>query len=224
MPATTHRTRPAPRTRTTHQASRKRSTRQAARPTKALLPTPRRFLHCIACGTVQKERSYALCSECYKRNGRLERGWFVRLARYADREAPQYSYRIHPQFQKACDIYARRRQRAEATAAIDALVPRYQRRDMDGRSSYSHEGYDGLAGHDPSDLLDWQRFGSPLPELEGSGHRELSDSEIAAWDAQVDAWAEAHGVSLVNEPVPDIHPWGYFMEIDGAMLWTDDID
>ena len=41
-----------------------------------LLPTPRRFLRCIACGTLKKERSYALCSECYRVNGTLPTAWF----------------------------------------------------------------------------------------------------------------------------------------------------
>ncbi len=39
------------------------STRTAA--VRTPIPTPRRFLRCLACGTVKKERSYALCSECF---------------------------------------------------------------------------------------------------------------------------------------------------------------
>lgn len=185
---------------------------------------PRRFLHCIACGTIKKERSYALCSECYKRNGRLERGWFTRLARKSDREAPQYSYQVHPEFKKACRIYARRLQRTKATRAIDTLIPRYEPRGTDSRTSCTPDEYDGLAGHDVRDLLEWQRFGTHLPPLEGSAHRELSAAEIARWDAQVDAWARVHGSSLAEEPDQDIQPWGYWMEVDGAMVWTDDVD
>jgi hypothetical protein len=32
----------------------------------------------------------------------------------------------------------------------------------------------------------------------------------------------AHGVSLQDEPAPEIRPWGYWLEIDGARVWTDD--
>jgi hypothetical protein len=201
-----------------------RTTRPASRPEKAQLRTPRRFLHCLACGTIKKARSYALCAECYERNGRLERHWFVRLARKADREAPQYSYRVHPEFEKACRIYARRRQRAKAAAAIDRRIPRYRPPETETRSLYAHESYDGLGGYELRDLLDWQRYGTDLPELERSGERRMSDAEVARWDAEVDAWAEARGFSLADEPAPEIHPWGYWMEIDGAMVWTDDVD
>jgi hypothetical protein len=38
-------------------------TRNAARRFRTPIPTPRRFLRCISCGTIKKERSYALCSE-----------------------------------------------------------------------------------------------------------------------------------------------------------------
>jgi hypothetical protein len=57
----------------------------------------------------------------------------------------------------------------------------------------------------------------------GRRDRELSDAEIARWDAQVDAWAAARGVSLVPEPAPEIQPWGYAVEIEGALVWTDDL-
>src|SRR5690606_1114190 len=128
-----------------------------------------------------------------KLNGTLERGFFTRLARRAEREESQYSYRAHPEFAKACRIYARRRQRARAAAALDAYVPGYQPRNADPRTRYQHEPYDGLGGHDLSDVLDWQRYGTPLPRPERSEHRELSDEEIARWDARVDAWAKAQG-------------------------------
>ena len=45
--------------------------RTSPKPVKPPVPTPRRFLCCIACGTMKKERSYALCSECYRTNGTL---------------------------------------------------------------------------------------------------------------------------------------------------------
>jgi hypothetical protein len=32
----------------------------------------------------------------------------------------------------------------------------------------------------------WQMYGIDLPEPERSEHREMSDAEIARWDAQVD--------------------------------------
>ena len=173
---------------------------------KTVRPTPRRFLRCIACGTIKKERPYALCSECYKLNGTLEHGLFTRLARRAEREGKQYSYRSHPEFEKACRIYARRRQRERAEAEIDAYLPRYQPRDTDPRTRYQHEPYDGLGGYDLGDVLDWQRFGTPLPMLERSEHRELTDAEIAQWDARVDAWAKARGIDL-----------------SGARTWTDHV-
>lgn len=109
-------------------------------------------------------------------------------------------------------------------AKIDAFIPRYHPRGTDTRSPYAHDGYDGFAGHDPGDVLDWQMYGIALPELEGSGHQEMSDAEIADWDARVDSWAGAHGVRLAEEPAPEIRPWGYWMEIDGAMVWTDDVE
>ena len=46
--------------------------RSQATPTGTIsLPLPSRFLRCIACGTVKKERSYALCAECWRVNGTL---------------------------------------------------------------------------------------------------------------------------------------------------------
>lgn len=188
------------------------------------VPTPRRFLCCVACGTLKKERTYALCAECYKLNGALDRGLFLCFARHAERESPEYSYRRHPKFSQACRIYARRRQKARALAAIDALIPSHRPPTADPRYRYEHEPYDGLGPYELGDLLDWQMYGVELPEPERSGHRELSDAEIARWDARVDAWAEAHGASLADEPAPEIHAWGYWMEIDGARVWTDDID
>ncbi|CAN5238240.1 hypothetical protein BH24GEM2_BH24GEM2_06430 [soil metagenome] len=62
-----------------------------------------------------------------------------------------------------------------------------------------------------------------LPEPQRSVHREFSDAEIRRWDARVDAWAEAHGVHLAEEPAPEIQPWGYAMRIEGALVWTDDL-
>jgi hypothetical protein len=189
---------------------------------KTIVPTPRRFLRCISCGTIKKERSYALCAECYKLNGRLAPAVFLHVARHAERETPQYSYRKHPQFQKACDVYARRRQRAQAMASVDFSLPRYQPFYADPRSRFQHEEYDGLGAYDLGDILDWQMYGVELPEPERSTHREMLDTEIARWDARVDRWAKAHGGSLDDEPAPDLHPWGYWMEIEGAMVWTDD--
>lgn len=199
------------------------ATTRAARHVTTILPTPRRFLRCVACGTIKKERPYALCSECYKLNGTLDRGLFTCFARRADREGTQYSYRRHPEFEKACRIYAQRRQRERLAAATDIEMTRYQGRDTDSRNRYLHEQYDGLGGHELSDLLDWQMYGTPLPEPERSEHREMSDDEIARWDARVDALAESQGVSLADEPAPELQPWGYWMEMDGARIWTDDI-
>jgi hypothetical protein len=187
-----------------------------------LLPTPHRFLRCIACGTFKKERSYALCSECYRVNGTLPQGWFRRWARLADREGAEYSFRSHAQFGKAQRVYARRRQRAEARAALDATLPRLGRRNRGEVARYEEDGYDGLGAYALEDLVAWERDGVVLPKPERSGHRELSDAQIAAWDARVDAWAAARGFSLAAEPATEIQPWGYAMEVEGALVWTDD--
>jgi hypothetical protein len=195
---------------------------RAARQFKTILPTPRRFLRCVACRTIKKERTYALCSECYKVNGTLDRGLFTCFARHAEREGVQYSYRRHPEFEKACRIYQRRRERARGAGAADFYVAPQVMRVSDSRDRYQHEPYDGLGSHELSDILDWQMHGIPLPELERSEHREVSDDEIARWDAQVDAWAEARGVRLTDEPEPELEPWGYGMESAGARVWTDD--
>lgn len=106
--------------------------------------------------------------------------------------------------------------------AIDALVPAYRPPPSDHRNPYESEPYDGLGPYDLGDLLDWQMHGAELPEPERSGHCELSDTEIARWDARVDRWVRAHGGSLDDEPTPELQPWGYWMEIDGARVWTDD--
>jgi hypothetical protein len=66
-------------------------------------------------------------------------------------------------------------------------------------------------------------YGIDLPLPERSEHRELSDAKIARWDARVDAWAKAQGVRLTDEPAPDLQRWGFWMEIAGAMVWTDDV-
>lgn len=199
-------------------------TRNAARRFRTLIPTPRRFLRCISCGTIKKERSYALCSECYKLNGRLTHALFVHVARHAEREGPQYSYRRHPEFPQACEVYERRRQRARAIEAIDRMISRYSPTHADARNRYEFNEYDGLGAYELGDLLDWQMYGIELPEPERSTHRELSDAEIARWDRQVDAWAAAHGFSMTEEPTPELQPWGYWMEIAGASVWTDDIE
>src|SRR5690606_22421275 len=115
-----------------------------------------------------------------------------------EREGVQYSYRRHPEFEKACRIYQRRRERARSAGAADSyLTPRVVR-ETDGRDRYQHEPYDGLGTHELGDILDWQMYGIPLPEPERSEHREFSDEEIARWDARVDAWAEARGVRLAD--------------------------
>ena len=78
-------------------------------------------------------------------------------------------------------------------AAVDALLPPLRRRELrDQRDLHSLEDYDGFGPYDLSDLVDAQ-CGAELPTPERSSHRELSDAEIARWDAQVDGWAEAHG-------------------------------
>jgi hypothetical protein len=66
-------------------------------------------------------------------------------------------------------------------------------------------------------------YGIDLPEPERSEHREMSDAEIARWDAQVDTWAKAGGVTLHDQPAPQLRPYGFWMEIAGAMVWTDDV-
>ncbi len=199
------------------------ATTRAARQATTIVPTPRRFIHCVACGTIKKERSYALCAECYKLNGQLDRGLFTHLARHADRETVQYSYRSHPEFGRACRVYARRLMRVRETAAVDALVPTYQPRRPDARDRYRHEDYDGLGPYDLGDLLDWQMYGTEPPPPERSEHRAATDAEIERWDARVDAWAEAHGRTLADETAPELQPWGYAMEIAGALVWTDDV-
>ncbi|HUE97070.1 MAG TPA: hypothetical protein VMN39_10440 [Longimicrobiaceae bacterium] len=196
---------------------------RAARQFKTILPTPRRFLRCVACRTIKKERTYALCSECYKLGGTLDRGLFTCFARHAEREGVQYSYRSHPEFEKACRIYQRRRERARGAGAADLYVAPQVVRDADSRDRYRHEPYDGLGSHELSDILDWQMHGIPLPKPERSEHRELSDDEIAGWDARVDAWAEERGVRLADDPAPEIQPWGYVMDVAGARIRTDDL-
>lgn len=184
-------------------------------------PTPRRFLRCIACGTLKKERSYALCAECWRVNGTLPRAWFGRWARLAEREEAQVSYRTHPRFAKAARVYARRRQRAEALAAGYAAMPRLGRRAEVVRET-DEDGYDGLGPYALEDLVAWERDGVEPAEPEHSRHRELTDAEIAAWDARVDAWAAARDFSMAPEPAPELRPWGYALEIEGAIVWTDD--
>lgn len=200
----------------------RRTSQNAAAPVTTLIPTPKRFLRCIACGTTKKERSYALCAECYRLGGTLSSGWFRCWMRHAEREGAQYSFRNDPRFEKACRVYARRQRRAEATAAVDALLPpARRRRETDPRNRHEHDGYDGLGAYDLADLLEWQMHDVALPAMEGSAHREMTDAEIARWDARVDAWVEAHGLSLREEPAAEIQPWGYYVEVDGARVWTD---
>ncbi|MGH7574296.1 MAG: hypothetical protein ACREM1_04090, partial [Longimicrobiales bacterium] len=153
------------------------------------VPTPHRFLRCVACGTRKKERNYALCSECYKLNGTLDRALFTCFARHTERETTEYSYRTHPEFAKACRIYARRDRKARALAAIDARVPKNWRPHVDPRDRHEDEPYDGLGPYELADLLDWQMGRAQLPAPEESEHGRLSDAEIARWDARVNAWA-----------------------------------
>jgi hypothetical protein len=195
-----------------------RQPRPVPPPVRIRLPLPRRFLRCIACGTVKKDRPYALCAECWRVNGTLPPAWLRRLARLAEREAEQVSYREDPRFEQAARVYARRLRRARARAAREIRLPTYRGRPARPEA----EQYDGLGGHDLGDLLDGQMHGAELPPLEASGHREISEAEIARWDARVDAWAEAHGFSLADAPAPEIRPWGYAVVIDGALVWTDD--
>lgn len=200
-----------------------RTSRNVSAPVTTPIPTPKRFLRCIGCGTIKKGRSYALCAECYRVSGTLPRAWFTCFIRHAERETAQYTYRNDPRFEQASRVYARRRQRAERIAAIDALLPTLTRRELrDPRDLQTSEEFDGFGPYDLSDLLDAQ-YGAELPTVERSSHRELSDAQIARWDAQVDAWAEAHGSSLAEEPAKEIQPWGYALEIDGALVWTDDL-
>ena len=201
-----------------------RTSRNASTPVKTPTRTPKRFLRCIGCGTVKKERSYALCSECYRTSGTLPKPWFTCFIRHAEREAPQYSYRNDPRFEQACRVYARRRQRAETAAAVDALLPPLRRRELgDSRDLRTSEEYDGFGPYDISEVVDAQQSGVELPEPERSSHREFTETEITHWNAQVDAWAEARGVRLAEEPAQEIRPWGYAMDIDGALVWTDDL-
>lgn len=202
----------------------RRTSQNTAAPVTTLIRTPKRFLRCVACGTTKKERSYALCAECFRTNGTLSSAWFRCWMRHAEREGAQYSFRNDPRFEKACRVYARRRRRADATAAVDALLPpTRRRRETDPRNRLAHDEYDGLGAYDLEDLLAWQMHDVALPAIEGSAHRETTDAEIARWDARVDAWAEAHGLSLREEPAAEIQPWGYYVEVDGARVWTDDV-
>lgn len=178
------------------------ATRYAIPPFTIPVRNDRRFLHCVACGTIKKERSYALCSECYRVNGSLDRGLFTCFARRAVRETPEYSYRSHPEFDKACGIYARRWKREKALAEFNAQIPAWPS-SLDRRGRYAQEPYDGLGSHDLSDLLEWQMHGVELPRPERSTHQELTDAEIARWDAQVDAWARKRGVNLAAEPATE---------------------
>jgi hypothetical protein len=194
-----------------------------AAPVTTPIPTPRRFLRCLACGTVKKERSYALCSECFRQNGTLPRAWFTCWMRHTEREGAQVSFRNDPRFPQACRVLARRRRQREARAALDATLPRPGRSTAVRSRPADEDGYDGLGPWDLQDLLDAQATGVELPEPERSVHREFSDAEIRRWDARVDAWAEAHGAHLQDEPAPEIQPWGYAVRIEGALVWTDDL-
>jgi hypothetical protein len=104
--------------------------------------------------------------------------------------------------------------------AIEALLPRPGRSRPERRDRYAEEEYDGLGPYDLGDLLDWQMHVVALPTQKRSAHRELSDAEIGRWDARVDGRAAAHGVSLVEEPAPEVRPWGFWMDIEGARVWT----
>jgi hypothetical protein len=200
-----------------------RTSRSASAPVKTPTGTPQRFIRCISCGTTKKERSYALCAECYRTNGALPKAWFACFIRHAVREAPQYSYRNDPRFQQACRVYARRQKQARKVAALDALLPTLRRREIrDPRDLHSLEEYDGFGPYDLDDLINAQN-GGELPLVERSSHQEISEEEISAWDARVDAWAEARGLCLADDPAPEVQPWGYAMEIDGALVWTDDL-
>ena len=196
--------------------------RTSPKPVKTPVPTPRRFLRCIACGTTKKERSYALCAECFRLNGTLPPSWFRCFAAKAEREDGQYSYRKDPRFEQACRVYARRQRRARAAATLDLPMPRTGQTPADPRSWHALDGYDGLGAYELIDLLEWQMYDVPLPKPERPSHREWTDAEIARWDARVDAWAAAHGLRLTDAPAAEIQPWGYWLEIDGARVWTDD--
>ena len=200
-----------------------RTSQSSAAPVKTLVPTPRRFLRCVACGTIKKERPYALCAECFRLNGTLPPSWFRCFSHLAEREAEQYSYCNDPRFGKAVRVYGQRRRRAESRAALDRGMPRLGRTTKDARDRLTDEEYDGLGAYELTDLLEWQMHDVPLPKPERSGHRELSDAEIARWDARVEAWAEAHGIRLADDPAAEIRPWGYWVEIDGVRVWTDDL-
>lgn len=200
-----------------------RRSRNGSAPRTTPIPTPKRFVRCIACGTWKKERAYALCAECWRVNGTLSRAEFLRAARQAEREGEQVSYRSDPRFERACRVYARRRQRREALAALDAALPRLGSRGTDRRDRYAEEAYDGIAPYALEDWVAWERDGVELPRPERSGHREFSEAEIAAWDARVDAWAAAHGDILAAGPAPELRPWGFWLDIDGVRVWTDDL-
>ena len=93
-----------------------RTSRNASAPVKTPTRTPKRFLRCIGCGTVKKERSYALCAECYRTSGTLPKPWFACFIRHADREEPQYSYRNDPRFEQACRSSGSTRRRGRRSA------------------------------------------------------------------------------------------------------------
>jgi hypothetical protein len=155
--------------------------------------------------------------------GTLSPAWFGCFAGLAEREGAQYSYRSHLQFGKAQRIYGRRLQQSERREAPEAGMPaRLGRRVRGTAGRYEDEAYDGLGPYALEDLVAWERDGVELPAPERSLHQELTEAQIAAWDARVEAWAAARGFSLALEPAAEIRPWGYAMEIEGALVWTDD--
>jgi len=108
------------------------------------------------------------------------------------------------------------------SSIVDSLRLAWNMPAMDADDRFADEAYDGLGIYRLCDLLDGQRYGVELPDPEGSGHRELSGAQIARWDARVDAWAAARGLGLAPESAAEIRSWGYAMEIEGVLVWTDD--
>ncbi len=58
--------------------------------------------------------------------------------------------------------------------------------------------------------------------MDPATYQELTDAWIERWDARVDRWAAERGVSLADRPASELRPWGYAMEVEGALVWTDE--
>jgi hypothetical protein len=69
----------------------------------------------------------------------------------------------------------------ELRAALYDSFPWMRGREGPADDRFADEAYDGLGPYELNDLLDWQMYAVELPAPERSGHRELSDAQIARW-------------------------------------------